>query len=153
MLEPIRFTVLGTPVPQGSKRAFGGVLVDTNHKTLKPWRQEVAAACQEAANGRQLLGPVGLIVQFHFARPKSHYRTGKNAHLLRENAPEFVDKKPDIDKTLRAVMDAITIAGAWRDDAQVVATVMTKRYDEQPSLNVTIVHAESILGLYMDLDT
>lgn len=67
-----------------------------------------------------LTGPVALEVTFTLPRPKAHYRTGRNSHLLRDNAPHRPDRLPDLDKLLRSTMDALTAAGVWADDAQVV---------------------------------
>ncbi|MCL2139963.1 MAG: RusA family crossover junction endodeoxyribonuclease [Treponema sp.] len=37
-------------------------------------------------------------------------------------------KKPDLDNLLKAVMDALTAAGAWKDDAQVRSIKASKHY-------------------------
>ena len=37
-------------------------------------------------------------------------------------------KVPDLDKLLRSTFDAITTAGVWRDDAQVVVVSASKSY-------------------------
>ncbi|MFZ1730810.1 MAG: RusA family crossover junction endodeoxyribonuclease [Bacteroidota bacterium] len=56
---------------------------------------------------------------FLLPRPKSHFRSGRNAHLLRETAPRFPTSKPDADKLSRAVLEALT-GVAYKDDAQVI---------------------------------
>jgi crossover junction endodeoxyribonuclease RusA len=56
---------------------------------------------------------------FSFARPKSHYRTGRNAHLLRDGIPGQPMSAPDLSKLARATEDALTDAGVWTDDARV----------------------------------
>ena len=60
--------------------------------------------------------PVGVAVHFLFPRPKSHYRTGKNAHLLRAGAPDRPTTRSvgDTDKLCRAILDslAVTSGGA-----------------------------------------
>src|SRR5690606_25696178 len=57
---------------------------------------------------------------FTLARPRSHYRTGRNAHLLRDSAPARPTGAPDLSKLARATEDALTEAGVWKDDAAVV---------------------------------
>lgn len=57
------------------------------------------------------------MVTFHLPRPKGHYRTGANAHLLRDSAPEQPSVKPDLDKLVRSTMDGLSEAGVWHDDA------------------------------------
>jgi crossover junction endodeoxyribonuclease RusA len=75
---------------------------------------------------------------FKFPRPKSHYRTGRNAHLLRDDAPEFKMSRPDGEKLERSTYDALTDAGVWRDDAQVVDAHWTKVYSDSPGAHLVI---------------
>lgn len=130
--QPLSFTVPGIPTPAGSHRAFvvnGRAVVTHDSKKTKPWRQDVVSAAVEALNGQPpLLGPVEVAVEFVMPRPKSHWRTGRNAHLLREAAPTWPAGKPDLDKLLRNLFDALTAAGVFRDDAQVVSVDATKTY-------------------------
>lgn len=122
--------VHGIPVGQGSKiKLAHGALVDDNAKRLRPWREAVKSAAAEAMAamypydtelpifGRGV--PVHLGVVFTFGRPQSHFRTGRNACTLKASAPSEYVGFPDIDKALRAVLDALTAAGVWHDDRQV----------------------------------
>jgi crossover junction endodeoxyribonuclease RusA len=52
--------------------------------------------------------------------------------------------RPDLDKLVRAVLDALSEAGVWRDDAQVVSVVARKAYGSAPGLTVEIVRRESL---------
>jgi Holliday junction resolvase RusA-like endonuclease len=129
----ISFTVIGIPQPRGSKRAMpnraGGrpLMVDTNAKSA-PWMATVAAAASEAMKGQPLLdGPLVLTVRFNFPRPKSHYRTGKHSAELRTDAPSRHSKKPDCDKLLRAICDAMT-GVVYHDDAQISTVMAWKHY-------------------------
>jgi len=127
-------TVYGRAQPAGSKRAFfnkasGKAIVVDDAKGSRPWKQEVAGAALDACAGEPILldGPLVLVARFYLQRPKGHYRTGRNAHLLRDAAPGYPVGKPDTTKLLRAVEDALT-GIAWRDDAQVVYQVASKHY-------------------------
>lgn len=126
--------VTGLPAPQGSKRGFvvnGHVVMTESSKKVKPWRQDVVAAAESAITEAGWLtasGPVEVEINFWMPRPRYHFRTGARAHLLRDNAPSFVDKKPDIDKLARATLDALTTSAVLRDDAQVARLVLTKTY-------------------------
>lgn len=144
--------VVGLPAPQGSKKGFiaGGraVVVDDNKPRLRTWRQDV----KEAALGAQELhtfpepwtpmaGPLELDVTFLMPRPKHHYRTGRNAHLLRDAAPPRPAGKPDVDKLLRSTLDALTAAGLYRDDSQVVTLTGRKVY--------TTGHPGAVISIYL----
>jgi crossover junction endodeoxyribonuclease RusA len=143
-------TVTGTPAPQGSKRGFvvgnRAVIVDDNKPRLRDWRADVKDAAEKALAARYPYismwdGAVGVEIQFLFARPKGHYRTGKNAHILRETAPLHPAVRPDIDKTTRAVLDALKAAGALKDDARVTDLHAVKRYaprGQAPGAHITI---------------
>ncbi|MGH3382664.1 MAG: RusA family crossover junction endodeoxyribonuclease, partial [Actinoallomurus sp.] len=117
----------GAPGPQGSKRYVGkGVMVESSKK-VKPWREAVKHAAIEARFDELTLempppldGPLLVEFAFTFARPKGHYRTGRNAHLLRDSAPAHPAVYPDLSKLIRSTEDALTDAGVWADDARIV---------------------------------
>lgn len=144
-MSALSFTVAGTPAPQGSKRYLGrangkGVMVESSKK-VAPWRADVRAAAEKelidladlaAAEGKADEGvfwnsPLTVHISFRLERPKGHWRTGRNAHLLRDNAPTYPAGKPDVDKLSRAVLDALT-GMVWRDDSQVVFLSAAKYY-------------------------
>ncbi|HCT81106.1 MAG TPA: RusA family crossover junction endodeoxyribonuclease [Micromonosporaceae bacterium] len=110
--------VYGVPGPQGSKRHVGGGRMVESSAKVKPWRAAVVEAAREARAGAATLDcPLRVDMVFTLVRPKSHFRTGRNAHLLRENAPVQPCTKPDLSKLARSTEDALTTAGAYRDDA------------------------------------
>lgn len=127
--------VFGTPAPQGSKRHVGnGVMVESSKK-VKPWRMAVKYAAMDACIANLLdwsnfpaHTPVHVNVIFCFARPRFHYRTGRNAHLLRDGAPKYPSGRPDLDKLLRSTLDALGEAGVFADDAQVCHVEASKAY-------------------------
>lgn len=131
----LHFTVAGHAAPQGSKRLYAhGALVESS-KRVKPWRVDVRAAAETAMSEHPQTwtpfnGPVTLRAVFRFTRPKSHYRTGRNAHLLRDNAPTapIGRNTGDLDKLIRAVGDALTSAGVYCDDAQITTGYAAKMW-------------------------
>lgn len=142
-MEPIRFDVIGLPVAQGSLRAFslkngGYAMVATNAKRLKPWRLEMKEQAASALDGHlPAASAVRLDLEFRFPRPAGHF--GKRG--LRPTAAVDLFRRPDLDKLIRAVLDALTDAGAFRDDAQVDEIRARKRYcsnAEQPGVGVCI---------------
>jgi crossover junction endodeoxyribonuclease RusA len=130
--DPVEFTVYGTPVPQGSKRAFQNRVVDINAAAVRSWRRDVAAAAAEAMGGAAPLSePLQVRIMFFLPRPKAHYGTGKNEGVLKRSAPVAPATKPDIDKLTRAVLDALT-GVVFRDDAQVAGLSCSKLFADHP---------------------
>ncbi len=137
--------VPGIPIPQGSMRGFvrgGKAIVTSDNLRLRSWRADVAAVLQAARNGHaQLTGPVNVWLSFFLPRPQSHY--GKRG--IRHSAPARpIGARDDLDKLCRAVLDAATAAGVWRDDGQVVYITADKSWadDEGPGVAVTIEERE-----------
>lgn len=117
-------TVLGTPAPQGSLRAFmpkGGrfPVVTSDNLRTRPWKQAVTVEARAAwgENTPAITDPVTVSVLFYLPRPKTATRR------ILEPA-----KKPDLDKLVRAILDAFTDAGVWVDDSQVVAVTARKAF-------------------------
>lgn len=127
------FDVHGTPVTQGSIRSLGAgrPSVHNNAARLKPWRLGVQWAAQDAMRLHDRLeGPVEMRLLFTFDRPRTHYRTGRNAQLLKDNAPLYPCTRStgDIDKLQRAVLDAIEASGLLRDDVLVMKVLAEKAW-------------------------
>ena len=125
-MTPIRFVVYGVPVPKGSMRAFlpkGSTrpIVTDSNRSVKPWTVAVKTAAVEARqrNPEAYIadGPVGLEATFYLPCPKS----------APKRQPAFPAKRPDLDKLVRVVADALT-GVLWQDDAQVTSLVAKKRY-------------------------
>jgi Holliday junction resolvase RusA-like endonuclease len=129
-MSNVAFMVHGIPAPQGSKTPWGS---ETNPRT-KPWRGMVSADAAEAMKGREpLAGPLRLEVHFFFPRPKAHYGTGRNAEKLKPSAPLWHCHKPDLDKLLRAIGDALS-GIVFRDDSQIVEVIADKVYQSPGAL-------------------
>ena len=130
--------VAGQPAPQGSKRGFatkgGRVAMVESSKHVKPWRESIRAALVDDAGRPRAVfdGPVCVELRFIMRRPVS---TPK-----RRRTPPAV-KKPDLDKLARAVLDAVSSAGVWRDDSFVTQLSAMKRIaelDETPGVEIAI---------------
>lgn len=146
MAEVVSIFVDGDAQPAGSKKAFAfrrrnsdrlGVSVVDDNKRAKPWKATVAAACRKAMTGEPAAGPISLTLIFVRRRPKGHFRSGSNAHLLRSKAPVRPITKPDTTKLVRCVEDALT-GIAWADDAQVVSQFAEKRYGDRPGVMILV---------------
>lgn len=126
----IRFHVAGIPVPQGSHRAFmprGGrfpVVTDDNPR-MKPWRSVVSYTAAQHRPEKLIEGPVSITLRFAMPRPKT----------LPKRIAAHV-KRPDVDKLVRAIFDALK-GVIWQDDSQVVLLSASKSYGE-PGCEVLI---------------
>jgi Holliday junction resolvase RusA-like endonuclease len=159
---PLTITVHGDPQPQGNKTAYLTSLIKVkpgphipkcpgcgtslrgsismtearrpkSRAAFKAWRNAVINAAALARTGPAMTGPLGLALVVTVARPAGHYGTGRNAGLVKPayaNAQPHV--RPDGGKYQRAVEDALTLAGIWGDDSQVVAWTGRKKYTGQP---------------------
>ena len=140
----ISFTVPGRPIPQGSMKAFvrgNRAHLTSDNPALKDWRAAVGFYALKA--GAELIeGPIRVDVAFTLQRPKGHFRTGRNASLLRDSAPELPTTKPDVDKLLRAVLDALT-GICFIDDAQVTQVNATKSYALRGEIPQTYIQVRS----------
>jgi Holliday junction resolvase RusA-like endonuclease len=111
----IEVVVVGPPAPQGSKTYRGmtkqgkPVLTESS-RAVKPWRALVSAAAMGAMDGSGALqGPLRVSMVFTLHRPASAPRRRREPF-----------SRPDLSKLARATEDALTDAGLWADDAQVV---------------------------------
>jgi crossover junction endodeoxyribonuclease RusA len=143
--DSIDFFVAGEPVPQGSTKAFyikkleRVVTTHTNANTDK-WRTRIATEAQRAnelrptnffSDDRRLGYEVTL--DFVFTRPKSQPKKWK-----------MNTKRPDLDKLVRAALDAITNV-LIPDDSQVVRITAGKCYgdcDRTPGLFISVKRVE-----------
>lgn len=118
----IEITVYGMPGPQGSKRHVGGGRMIESSKKVAPWRQDVVAAARAViGDAPPIEGPIHCMMAFTLPKPAS-------APKKRTTYP---DKKPDLSKLIRSTEDALTTAGAWRDDARVIAIHASKHYPSE----------------------
>lgn len=125
------FTVIGTPKPQGSKRAYirGGrpILTESAGAPLSDWRTDVQQAALAAHQGPPYEGPIIVELGFTLTRPKSHPKTKVTWPISR----------PDVDKLARACLDAMTHI-VFKDDAQVIALTAVKRWGDPPGVRVKV---------------
>lgn len=133
----MKFTVFGTPKPQGSLRAFipkgwNRAVITTANKKLKPWRQDVSMVALLEMNGRKPLEcAIGVRCKFYFLKPKS----------TKKAVTEKITK-PDIDKLLRGILDSLT-GVCFKDDSQVVYCEVHKRFcDSMERAEIEVLPAQ-----------
>jgi Holliday junction resolvase RusA-like endonuclease len=128
-VPPLVFHVPGWPRPQGSlqpaRRGDKIIMVEGDYKrarTHKAWRaavfQHANLAMREHGSWPKLYdGPVHLAVMFTMKRPTSA-RVGD----------WFAWKRPDLDKLVRSIGDALGTAEVYREDSRIVVLHVAKRY-------------------------
>lgn len=118
----IIFNVDGQPVPQGSMKVINGYVIHSQGSALAAWRSAIALSAK-AAGAKPHTEPVEIELVFRMARPRTVTRSEPSV-------------APDLDKLVRAVLDALT-AVAYRDDGQVTRITATKEYGT-PGLSVKV---------------
>lgn len=130
----VEFFALGIPQPQGSTRAFvrrrrrTGRLyaaVTSDNARLKPWREAMSWAAARARRAAGLdgpaTGPVCVAATFWLPAP------ARLRVKVRRGVEVACITKPDVDKLLRGLLDALS-GVVYADDSQVVAAYAQKRY-------------------------
>jgi len=131
-MTPISFFVPGNP--KGLKRHRStktGIHYDPSAGDKKDFLGKAMANRPD----EPILGPVCLQLTCVFARPKCHYRTGRNAHLLKETAPYWYTSTPDADNVLKFVGDALN-GIFWKDDRQVIPLPVYRVYGKTPGIQI-----------------
>ena len=150
-MDSFSFFVPGEPITEGSTRAFtSGQRVVVTHDRgpeLDQWRLKVAHAAQAAAQDAgwepRYDGPVAVTAAFFLPRPKS---------AKKRLVPHV---KPDLDKLIRAVGDALAPykqPGVLKDDSRIVTWHTSKYYadDYKPGVLVYVsrVDEEGLSATY-----
>ena len=140
----ITFFVPGTPVAKGSARAFfrkgmkHPVVVQDNAERQRPWASLISLKAEEAGL-RPVAGGVTLTLRFQMPRPKAHFRADGTVKptftILRHT------KKPDLDKLVRLVKDALKGIG-YSDDSEVFHVDAEKFYGPNPGVSIAIEPAQ-----------
>lgn len=119
------FTVHGKPIGQGSMRHVGGGRL-IHSAALTAWRETVVKALQQE-DLDTITGPVGVRMTFTIPLIK------KPTHHLPITRSSY-----DLDKLVRAIGDALTIAQVIEDDSRIVTLVAYKRYGEEPGVRIDL---------------
>lgn len=155
----LEFFVPGIPRPGGSKTATvvrrkGGEIVFKNGRPLVAmrddakgnanWKSTVADFAHKAMASRDLLaGPLCVVIEFRMSRLGSHYGSGRNAGVLKPNAPTYHTVKPDATKLMRSTEDALT-GIVWRDDAAIAHQQIRKVYADKPGAFIRVYEIDDV---------
>jgi Holliday junction resolvase RusA-like endonuclease len=129
----ITFSVPGDPVPQPRPRVstaggFARAYVPKDH-AIHAYRQAVALAAR-AAGVTEAGGPVSVIIDAVFARPKSHL----NKSGVKPTAPAL--PRPDVDNLGKAVLDALQ--DVMGDDTNVSRLLVEKSWGTEGRTTVRV---------------
>lgn len=147
--EALSRFVPGRPAPQGSKRplgrrgGFGKHVMIESSKAVKPWRADIREAFADCEPHLFVTtaGPVALIVMIVFVMPRPV------ATPKRKPTPPHV-KRPDLDKLVRAVFDALKSAGVYADDSQVITVHAHKRVAELGETTGAMIHVQPAVSIF-----
>ena len=103
-------------------------------KKTKEYEAKIRAAWQEQAGATFEDRPVMVRIFAYFKPPKSASKVKRARMIAGEIRPTM---KPDADNIAKAVCDALN-GLAYKDDSQVVALAVFKRYEENERIEVII---------------
>lgn len=110
----ISFTVYGEPTPLSRHMLSKGRMYNPSGMH----QREFAKACESFLPSKPLEGPIEAKMIFYFSRPKYHFRTGKNSHLLKDGISDWHSTRKDLDNLIKFVLDSLN-KQAYLDDSQV----------------------------------
>jgi len=114
-----------------------------NGRMYDPNAQAKEASIQKACisgNNKVFDTAIEISFEFVFPRPKNHYRTGKNAGVLKPDAPVFCTNKKDLDNMEKFYADSFNCI-AWVDDNLIVESSAKKRWAADKELPHVLIWA------------
>jgi Holliday junction resolvase RusA-like endonuclease len=137
----IQFFIPGTPKGQPRPKAFsrGGHAGVYDPGSANEWKQNVRDSAKKTGSTITSGFPLSVFMDFKIARPRGHYRSGKNAQSLKPNCPRWHVSKPDSDNLAKAVMDALNDCGFWPDDSIVALLQVKKSYSNTGETGCIVV--------------
>jgi Holliday junction resolvase RusA-like endonuclease len=141
----IQFEVLGIPKAQPrTKIARQGAFV----RAYDPAAEEklsLSAEIKRYAPVKPIDEPIVIKIEFYMPRPNNHYGSGRNAGVLKANAPLWCSSKPDLDNMIKYITDTMN-AVFYRDDALIFWITANKRYADMPKTRVMIQTISELSG-------
>ena len=133
MKKVIKFSIAGNP--QAQKRAR--ITKWSNYDPSADAKKDFLILVYDKRPQSPILGAIKLTVKFTMPRPMAHYGTGKNAGILKSNAPTKHIKRPDVDNNVKFILDSLSKI-YWKDDSQIWMLTAIKVYGENPKTDIKI---------------
>lgn len=130
-------SILGEPKAQARHRTVRMGTFNRNYDPTANYKKDLLHIAQDYAPNEPFNQPLKLIVDFYFTRPQSHFKSGKNSHILKDSAPLYHTCRPDSSNCLKVVEDALNKV-YWRDDSVLCEVGVRKRYSENPRIEIKI---------------
>ena len=126
------FVLGGKPQTYKPPRFQRGGNVYAGHNKAMKSAKEVLADQMDVPPLRDV--PLVAYIELYFKRPKCHYKKGQ----LREDAPKFVMKTPDVDNCTKFVLDALQ-PRVVADDKFISKIVVEKIWCQSDTAQRTII--------------
>lgn len=133
----ITLTILGEPTAQKRHRHTSRGKFTRTYDPSASDKADFLSIVQNKAPQTPIDGPVKIEIFAYFSRPKSHFRTGKNSHILKDDAPKWHTARPDCDNLAKFIFDALNKV-YWRDDSCICDQKVIKRYSDKPRTEIFI---------------
>lgn len=122
---------------QTAGRSVSFTVYGEGKRSMTSWEELVRQVSQVSRpQGGLLQGPLAVKLRFYLPKPKSATKR-----------KVFPNKKPDLDKLVRAVLDGMSKA-VYHDDAQVVMfDVVRKEYGGPPRAEIEVREVPELRGM------
>ena len=132
MTDPLHIFIPGESEPQGSARGFivgDRVIITSANKRLKAWRTKAVLIMRQAMLNAGMTEPLRVPVEVSI---------GDIRPLPKRCKRLYPCVRPDLDKVVRAALDALTEASVIRDDCLVCKLGAWKNYGTEPGVAITV---------------
>jgi Holliday junction resolvase RusA-like endonuclease len=123
-------------IPAGQARPrftnIGGFIKSYDPKGSKGYKLDIKYQVM-AQKPKMIEGPIAMVIEFFMPRIKAHY----NKKGLKQDAPTYHEKKPDVDNLIKAVLDGLT-GILWKDDTQISVLTASKKYSEKTGIQICV---------------
>lgn len=152
-MDPIVLWIPGKPEAKPRPRACQmGKHIHIYQPKPPTWTKAIKAVASKHKPDTPFTPPIMVDILFMMPRPKAHYRTGKNADVLRPDAPIIHTAKPDRDNLDKMVLDTLQDIGYFENDSGVSVGTLLKIWANPSAagIYVRIVELEQDLGQFAE---